>query len=365
MAGKLVKADVVIVPVTERTAWRHVVVTCDDGRVGVGEYTLYEPAIDDLVRRRFDPLIGATATDGLARLEAMPMADLAEATADSALDQALRDLVAQEEGLPITHHLKVGATSSSVRLYANINRRTRDRSPDSVAASARSAIAAGYDAIKIAPFDDVSPDNCDSEEGRALIEAGLERLRAAAGVTAGDADLMVDCHWRFTTGAARSLIPELAGLGITWFECPIPETPDAVADLRDLRAMCADRGMRFAGCETMFGRAGFAPFVSGGAYDVIMPDVKHAGGLAELMRVAEDAERQGVAVSIHNPSGPIAHTHSVHATCALGGDERLEVQFDESPLFMTITDPPPVIVAGMATRPDGPGLGMRLEVDGV
>jgi galactonate dehydratase len=94
--------------------------------------------------------------------------------------------------------------------------------------------------------------------------------------------------------------------------------------------------MRLAGAETFTGVEGFRPLLEQGLYDVVMPDVKYAGGLAELMRIAELAEKHGAACSLHNPSGPICHAHSIHVSAALAGAERLEYQHGETPLFYAI-----------------------------
>ena len=59
---------------------------------------------------------------------------------------------AKRAGVPI-NVLLGKAVRKSVPVYANINRGARDRSPDGVAQSARSAVASGFNAVKIAPFD--------------------------------------------------------------------------------------------------------------------------------------------------------------------------------------------------------------------
>ena len=64
--------------------------------------------------------------------------------------------------------------------------------------------------------------------------------------------------------------------------------------------------------EFLFGMAGFAPLCEQRAVDVVMPDVKHCGGLTEARRIAAIADLYGVAVSPHNPSGPVATAASVH-----------------------------------------------------
>ena len=72
---------------------------------------------------------------------------------------ALLDLEGQALGQPI-HALLGGAVRQHVPLYANINRRTVERTPASFAASAAVAIAAGYTSFKLAPFDEITPERC-------------------------------------------------------------------------------------------------------------------------------------------------------------------------------------------------------------
>ena len=296
--------------VTPRTTWVFARVTAADGFVGWGEGTLEGRAAE--VAAAID------AHDG--KLGAIP-GDLMGAAAHSAIEQATWDLKARRAGRPLAELLG-GAPRERVPLYANINRGTTDRSPEGFARRAREAAALGFGAIKIAPFD--------------KMQEGYARIAAAAEALAGRAELQVDCHWRFDEAGAREALTECARLGVTWFECPIPETPENYPAIKRLRAKANAAGMRLAGAELSIGVHGFRPLLEQGLYDVVMPDVKYAGGLAECLRIAELAARHGCAVSLHNPSGPVCHAHSVHLSAALGGAERLEYQHGETPLFFAI-----------------------------
>ncbi len=357
------KVEIVPIRVSPKTLWRHLKLTASDGTVGLGEFTTDKAGeeLDTRMRHVAEGFLGKP-------IETPAGAPLAQAlggafrdwTVASALDQAVQDLCARNKGVPLARHLGGPLQSGSVPVYANINRRTHPRTPEGFLRSAGEAVGAGFTALKVAPFDDVMPDICASPEGDQLIGAGLDRVRAIRAAVAGRAALHVDCHWRFSVDRAMALVPELAALDVVWFECPIPETHDAIPKLRALRSRCSDHGMRLAGCETMNGTDGFEAFVRGEAYDVIMPDVKYCGGPAELLRIADMAAAAGIACSIHNPSGPVAHLFSVHVAAALGGGERHEHQFDESPRFRQIVDPAPAFEAGRARVPDGAGLGARL-----
>jgi galactonate dehydratase len=184
-------------------------------------------------------------------------------------------------------------------------------------------------------------------------------VRASIG---NDVRLMVDCHWRLDMETTRRLVEAAAELNLHWIECPLPEEPATLEDIRALRSYANARGIKLAGCELMTRREGFAPFLSAGAYDVIMPDIKYVGGLKELLALAADARQAGVELSLHNPTGPVCHAVSLHVCSAIGSTDLLEMQFDESPLFEQLQAPRlPPIDRDAALTPNLPGIGLSLE----
>jgi galactonate dehydratase len=307
--------------------------------------------------RRLGPrIIGAPCDprfDGMAIVGAEP-ADKVVAAFVSALDHSLWDIEGQRQNRPL-HALLGPQRSTAVPLYANINRRTIDRSPAGFAESARRAVADGYTAIKIAPFDDVRPG---SDAG---IDDGVARAKAVRDAIGPGRDLLVDCHWRFDEANARTTLDRLAQLKLYWFECPLIERPENFVALGRLRKQANALGIRLAGCEMETGFESFRRFVDIGAYDVLMPDVKYVGGLAEMLRIAAYAAANGVAVAPHNPSGPISHAVSLHISAVAPGFLTLEHQYDESPAFTSIVaGAMPPQRAGVAALPDRPGLGIAL-----
>ena len=313
--------------VTPRTVWTFARLVADDGTEGWGEASLEGRAaeVEAAIRAFTVPIeLGAIPTD------------LVKAAAYSAVEQALWDLAARSDGRPLAALLG-GALRDPVPLYANINRGTTDRSPAGFAARAAEAVALGFGAIKIAPFDNM--------------KEGYARIGAAADAIAGRAELQVDCHWRFDEARAHEALTECARLGVTWFECPLPETPENFAAIKRLRGKANAAGMRLAGAEQFIGAAGFRPLLEQGLYDVVMPDVKYAGGLAECLRIATLAASHGTACSLHNPSGPICHAHSLHASAAIESNERLEYQHGETPRFYEIAPGLAAPVGGSAAPP--------------
>jgi galactonate dehydratase len=104
------------------------------------------------------------------------------------------------------------------------------------------------------------------------------------------------------------------------------------------------------------------PYIERGLYDVLMPDVKYAGGLAEMARISDCAARHGVAIAPHNPSGPISHAYSLHLGATLAGFSTLEHQYDETPAFFDIaTGDLPSPINGASRLPGTAGLGVGLD----
>lgn len=282
--------------------------------------------------------------------------NLAEAAAYSAVDQALWDIEGQRRGQPVAHLLEASARRA-VPLYANINRRTSDRSPGGFAGSAQAALRTGYDAIKIAPLDEV-----DSSSSVNDLAAGLARIAAVRAQIGPERRLMIDCHWRMTVRTATSFIEAAAQYAPYWIECPLPETAENLGALRRLRALANRHGIRLAGCEENIRCAGFAPFLEAGAYDTMMPDVKYVGGMKEMLGLARMLELAGVEFSPHNPTGPIAHAASLQVSAAARNLTMLEMQYDETPWFERLQSPTlPVPESGVAYLPMLPGLGTGIK----
>lgn len=356
------------VRVTERTTWTFVWLT-QGHHTGVGEATLEgRHAEIEAALKHFGNALLAThgplsdRAIGWIEQRLLEARSLIEATALSALEQAVQDLLARATGL--TLHQRLGAARrDAIPLYANINRGTAPRSPEQFAARALKAASQGFAAVKLAPFDGLTPQIASTSQGRALIDAGLARVAAVSDALARRAPntaVMVDCHWRFDEASARAMVHELQRLDVRWYECPLPESAEHHAALRSLRGLANSAGMQLAGAETMIGLAGFAPFLKAGLYDVVMPDVKHAGGLAMLLRIAEACAQHGVACSPHNPTGPICHAHSLHAAALIDDMPSLEVQFEETAQFFALADSGlPTFNQGASALPSGPGLGVR------
>jgi galactonate dehydratase len=351
-----------VTEVTPATKWVFVEVADGIGHVGFGEATLNgrEASLVDAAQRLANAALGAIDEPPAAFAARERPRDLAEAAIVSGIDQALWDRHGRSTRRGVVDALG-GSRRRSIPVYANINRRTRTRTPEAFAGSARAALDGGFAAIKVAPFDGVGPAQTQASNRDGLAK-GLECVAAVRDAIGRDRRLMVDCHWRFDEETARQLIHEADSLALHWIECPMPETDANIAAITRLRALANARGVRLAGLEQAIRLDAFLPWCEAGAYDVMMPDVKYAGGLAEVMRIGDELAARGIEVSPHNPSGPISHAASLHACAALPECDMLEMQFGESPLFDELCgDAVSRVTGGCAAVATGAGLGVSLD----
>jgi galactonate dehydratase len=355
--------EISVAEVTPKTSWIFVEIETATGLLGVGEATLVGREDEVLAAtRRLAPVVLdlGEASPGFLPKDC-PLAALPDAAAFSAIDQALWDVTAQRRELRLADALG-GVRRDAIPLYANINRRTLDRSPCGFALSARDAIAAGHEAIKIAPFDEVTPEV--TSAGRILesLAPGLARIEAVRAAIGPQRRLMVDCHWRLNEAGAEAVIAAAAASMLYWIECPLPESVENLPALRRLRRLANGHGMRLAGCEQNIRHQGFAPFLQAEVYDVMMPDVKYVGGLMEMLGLSKTMAGSGVEFSPHNPSGPISHAASLHVAAAAENFTMLECQFDETPWFSRLRgNPLPPPVQGETSLSSAPGLGAVLD----
>ncbi len=331
---KLLSVEVTSVGVSPRTSWVFIRMTDADGVCGFGEATLDERHSEVVcTAKAFGNRLVEQSMSPSAALLALPCPrDIVEAAAVSGLDQALHDLIARRENVSLAQIIG-GQRRSQIELYANINRRTKDRSPAGFASVAGLAIEAGFKAIKIAPFDEVNSTTAEKGAFARALDVGLARIASVRQVAGADIRLMVDCHWRFDERGAVIMLAECKPFNLHWLECPIPEGLETMPAIARLRTQAHACGMLLAGGENIIGLDGIKPFVDARAYDVIMPDVKYVGGLATMLELAATQEKSGIAFSPHNPSGPVAHAASLEVCSVVVQPDLLEIQFDETPMF--------------------------------
>lgn len=354
---------------TERTVWLLVRLRTNAGLTGLGEasdaFGYANTTRPDAARMESELQAFFGLIDGKSPLEINRFREqsaprvvgggLVAATACSAIEQALWDLAGKSLEVP-THTLFGGKLRSVLPVYANVNRATRQRTPAGFAASARSAVADGFRAVKAAPFDGFPAPGSTASAVEAAVEAGIAAVAAMRDAIGPEVDLMVDCHSFFDVALAVRVAARLEPYRLAWYEEPV--APERLAETREIRRRIQQP---MAGGEILFGTRGFAGLSRDKTVDVIMPDVKHCGGLLELTRIAAAADGEGVAVAPHNPSGPVSTAASVQVCAVLPNFRVLELQWGEVAWRTDIVSPAERFLRGMISVPEGPGFGVDLN----
>lgn len=356
---RITRLEPVIVHVSARGDWVFVRVHTDEGLVGLGEasHGLNDGLVLAALRQFEARLVGQDPRE-IRRLWAMldnREAGRAVHTALSGVEQALWDILGQSLGAPI-HALLGGALRQRIRLYANINRHVRDRSPAGFARAAAAAVAEGFTAIKLAPFDELRAPDHVRTGSQAAWRSGLARVEAVRAAIGDEAELMVDCHGRMEASEAVQVSHALAALNLVWYEEPVPHTFHT-----ELKQVTARAAQPTASAESVYGVEGFAPFLRERLVDVIMPDVKHDGGLAETLAIAQAARMQHLLVAPHNPAGPVSTAATAHVVSAMSNFMILEYAWGEAAWRAELLEPAERIEHGHLLLPQGPGLGHRLN----
>lgn len=355
---KIKDLETQIVPVTQRGDWVFVKVHTDEGVTGIGEAS--HGRGDGRVVQIIDELKPALMGRDPFQIEDFHRRFYHENegqphhTAISGIEQALWDIVGKALNVPI-HRLLGGRCREKIRVYANINRATWDRTPEGFAQNARKAVEEGFTAIKCAPFDDVSVGDVSRGSLSRAIRTGIERIRRIREAIGPDVDLMVDCHSRFNSGLMLQTARELDDLHLFWIEDPIPLT-----DVDALSHVSQSTSMPIATGETLRTKAQFRKLLECHAADFILPDVKHVGGILELKKIAAMAEAANVMVTPHSPSGPVATASGVQCMATVPNFAILEYAWGEVEWRAELVNPPERIIDGFIEVSDYPGLGIEL-----
>ena len=352
---KITGIDLVGVRVNHLGDWVFVHVNTDAGLRGLGELRAgrnYAGRIRDVRElaewlRGLDPRRIREFSDTFTR----DARNRDTVSAVSALEQALWDLLGKALDVPVSTLLG-GPVREEVRLYANINRASTDRSPENFALLADGAVSEGFDAVKLAPFDGM-PRNMDSA---AEAGPGIARVRAVRQAIGPHVDLLVDCHSHFTVNGALETAKALQELDLFWYEQPVSE--DSLDAVVEVNRRCP---LRIAGGEQQMSRGGFREALENAAMDVVMPDVSVVGGISELKAIAEMAHAFGVPTAPHGPFGPVAVSAGLQVMATHPGFLILEYGWGEIPWRAELTLQPEEIVDGRIRVGRGPGLGVELN----
>jgi galactonate dehydratase len=279
----------------------------------------------------------------------------AASVALSGIEQCLWDIRGKLFSVPV-YELFGGLLHPKLRNYANINRSTEIRSPEGFASMAERAIAAGFDAVKLAPFDEMPRDLSNAAQIEEFTKRGIACADAVRKAIGPKRDLLVDVHSHLDLDRGLQLARRMEYLNLFWLEEVTPAKP-----IEMLARINQEAKMPTAGGEAIYGVKGFYPYIAAKAVDIAMPDVKYCGGMLELKKIAAFCEAASVPVAPHGPASPVGNVSAAHVCATMPNFKILEFSYGEAPWRAELIDPPESLEKGYINLTRRPGLGITLN----
>ena len=290
------------------------------------------PAIAGLppedVRRAWTAMVAAVRNIGRGGIAA---------TAISAVDVALWDLLARARGLPLFEVL--GSHRDSVPIYGSGGFTTY--SVGELVDQLGGWVAAGIPRVKMK-----IGRHCGTE-----VDTDLRRIRAVRKAIGREPELFVDANGAYGAKVAIRLARELDGVA-TYFEEPV--SSDHLSTLALVRHEISQ--------EVAAGEYGWDPWyframVDAGAVDVLQADATRCLGVTGFLIAADVAYSAGLQFSAH--CSPTIHAH---AACAVPQIAHVEYFHDHARIEHMLFDGAPVPRGGnLFPARDRPGLGLELR----
>lgn len=328
--------------------------TTDDGLVGWGECIARRaPRVTDVVVRDLlwpvlegrDPHdVEGIWDEMFTRLRAWGHYRGFVQEAMSGVDQALWDILAQAQGVPLYKALG-GAGRARVPVYAS---KVYTASFAEMAAEAERYARKGHTAIKI-------------QFGRSAEFGGpradVEVARVCREAIGPEIEMGADVNSAYDAATAIKICHAVAKYDLAFIEEPV--YPD---DIDGYELIRRSQPIPLAGGESEFGIFGFRELLARRALDIVQPDVARIGGFTAAKRLGALVHAHNVKYAPHTGfSCGIAHLASLHLAAWAPNLWKYESMFIENPLREIFTEPFPEPQRGMLDLPTGPGLGMTVD----
>ena len=290
----------------------------------------------------------------------------------SAIDIALWDIRGKVLNAPI-YQLLGGKTNDDLRTYASQlqfgwgPKRLVLTDPADYAAAARTAVAEGYDAIKVDPLQnghdgvlrarrqvDQKMFGLLSADTLRMGEARIAAMRAAVGP---DVDIICEIHALLGTNSAIQFANAIEKYNIFYYEEPVhPMNVDAMAKVARNTSIPISTG------ERSYTRWGYRELFEKQALAVVQPDLCLTGGITEGKKICDYANLYDATVQIHVCGGPVSTAAALQVEAAIPNfiiHEHHMWALKDGVRKLCTNDYQPV--GGKYKVPDLPGLGQELN----
>lgn len=203
-------------------------------------------------------------------------------------------------------------------------------------------------------------------DGHIAVDKVIARIDAIRSRFGNQVDFGLDFHGRVSAPMAKVLLRELEPYRPLFVEEPVlAEHAEYYSDLG-----CGTSIVLAAG-ERMFSRFEFKRVFDAGGVGIIQPDLSHAGGITECLKIASMAEAYDVALAPHCPLGPIALAsclaidfvsyNAIIQECSLGIHYNKEAELLDYVINKEDFD----VVDGYMRPLRKPGLGVEMDINAV
>lgn len=356
--------------------WAFVRIDTDSGHHGVGEafHSLDEP-VGAALRKFRRWLVGEDPTRIIHNWNAIyrglryPLGT-GSLSALSAIEHAMWDILGKQAGLPV-YKMLGGPVRDRVRVYANPTGFKADGEDDNrtkgtgfygdtalISRRSKAAVDAGFTAVKFAP----QPDDYAEKSSHQVFVEMVDRVRAVREAVGDDVDIALDYHGRsFSPVEAIRLAQAIEPYHPLFLEEPaLTEHPDALAEVK------AKSHIPIAAGERAVTRDLMRTLIEKCAVHIIQPEPTANGGIMETVKMAAMAELYGITVAPHMAVGGVALTVCAHIDAVIPNFLIQEYNSSVKPDSQVTRDViinPPRIVNGHLELPEGPGLGIDVNIE--
>lgn len=212
-------------------------------------------------------------------------------SAIAGVDQALWDLKGKALGVNVTELLG-GRCRDKIKAYSWVG---GDR-PSDVADGIRKLQKIGFDTFKLNGCEDLGFIDTHRKVAHSI------KIAAEIRETFGDdIEFALDFHGRVTAPMAKIMMKELEPYHPLFIEEPV-----LAENCEYYRTLADGSGLIIAAGERMYSRWDFRRVLEGRGVSILQPDLSHAGGITECLKIAAMAEAYDVALAPHCPLGPVA-----------------------------------------------------------
>ncbi|MEM1401757.1 MAG: galactonate dehydratase [Pseudomonadota bacterium] len=277
-------------------------------------------------------------------------------SAIAGIDQALWDILGKDMGRPV-YELLGGRCRDKMKTYSWVG----GDDPAEESAQMRELVAQGWDTFKL--------NGCGKlkmVDSFSAIDKVIERVATIRENFGNSIDFGLDFHGRVSVPMAKVLLKELEPYHPLFVEEPVlPEQADQYP------VLCQKTSIVLAAGERMYSRFDFKRVFQTGGLGIIQPDLSHAGGITECLKIAAMAEAHDVGLAPHCPLGPIALAACLAvdfvAYNAIIQEQSMGIHYNKSAeLLDYVANKEDFAIEGGYIKPlPKPGLGVEINLEAV